>query len=143
MTSSAQPKHPKQSNPKQGKTQSASANHHQWVDVMVEFEHAGPDQQAPDPQTPDQQPVDRGERYRLLRVKAEEHRQQLETWIADEGLEEQVKQLGEATAFDLLFARVTPAAADALQHAPGVVAVMPANNPPHLAGNNGQFVRYA
>jgi hypothetical protein len=70
----------------------------------------------------------RGERYRQLRANAQQHRQELEAWIAREGLQGEVKDLGEATAFDLLFATVTPQAAAALNHAPGVVAVTPAGD---------------
>jgi hypothetical protein len=88
---------------------------------MVEFEPA-----APEPQDG----ADRSERYQYLHYLAEQHRAELQAWIEQEGLAAEINHISEATAFDLLFARVTPAAADALQHAPGVVAVMPALDAP-------------
>jgi glutamate-1-semialdehyde aminotransferase len=88
-----------------------------WLNVMVEFARTnGLDQEA----------ATRGEKYRRLRANAQRHRQELEAWIASQGLEAEVQSLGDAMAFDLLFATVTPQAAAALHHAPGVVAVTPA-----------------
>jgi hypothetical protein len=58
----------------------------------------------------------------------------LAAWIEREGLEGEVKDLGDAMAFDLLFATVTPEAAAALNRAPGVVAVTPAGELPGAGG---------
>ncbi len=89
-----------------------------WLNVMVEFER---------PPVPDQDEMSRSERYHHLQAIAQHHRQELEAWIANQGLDAEVKNLGEAMTFDLLFATVTPQAAAALHRAPGVAAVTPAN----------------
>jgi glutamate-1-semialdehyde aminotransferase len=102
-----------------------------WMNVMVQFTHTN---------AYDQDALTRAEKYRNLRANAERHRQELEEWIAREGLQGEVKNLGEAMAFDLLFATVTPTAAAALNHAPGVVAVTPA---PELYGPGGIALAYA
>jgi hypothetical protein len=93
-----------------------------WVEVMVEF--------APSPGLAEEQ-LSRGERYRQRCAEAQRHRQELEAWLDREGLRSEVKDIGEATAFDLLFARATPQAAAAMQHAPEVVAVTPAGDLSH------------
>ena len=67
----------------------------------------------------------RGERYQRRQAAAQRHRDELEAWLHSAGLAGEVKDIGEATAFDLLFVRVTPHAAAALHDAPGVVAVTP------------------
>ena len=85
----------------------------QWMNVVVEFAH----RQQPDGRT------DRGERYRLLCANAQQHHEELAAWIASEGLEGEVKDLGDTLAFDLLFVTATPQATAALNRAPGVVAV--------------------
>jgi hypothetical protein len=97
-------------------TASASASVH-WLDVVVEFARSP---------AADEKQLTRGERYRARRAAAQRHRQELEAWLEREGLVAEVSAIGEATAFDLLFAKVTPEAAAALQHAPDVVAVTPA-----------------
>ena len=88
-----------------------------WLDVVVEFARSP---------AADEDQLSRGERYQRRCAAAQRHRQELEAWLDREGLQGEVSDIGEATAFDLLFARVTPEAAAALQHAPGVVAVTPA-----------------
>ncbi len=90
----------------------------QWLNVMVEF--------ARTPAADDQN-LTRGELVRRRRADAQQHRQELEAWLQREGLAGGVKLFGEATVFDLLFATVTPQVADALHHAPHVVAVVPAD----------------
>lgn len=89
-----------------------------WLNVMVEF--------ARTPAADDQQ-LSRGQLYRRRRATAQRRRQELEAWLQSEGLAGEVQEFGEVTAFDLLFARVTPHAAAALHHAPDVIAVMPAD----------------
>jgi hypothetical protein len=103
----------------------------QWLNVMVEFSHSN---------SYDQELLSRGERYRRLKDNAERHRQELEAWIASAGLEDKVKDVGDALAFDLLFATVTPEAAAALKEAPGVVAVRPAAE---WSGQGLMALRYA
>lgn len=88
----------------------------QWLNVMVEFAHSP---------ASDEQNLTRGELYRRRRADAQRHRQELEAWLQREGMAGEVKEFGEVTAFDLLFAIVTPQAAAALHHAPDVVAVTP------------------
>jgi hypothetical protein len=101
------------------------------MNVMVQFTRTN---------SSDQDTLTRAEKYRSLRANAARHRQELEDWIAHEGLQGEVKNLGEAMAFDLLFATVTPAAAAALNQAPGVVAVTPA---PDLYDSSGVALAYA
>ncbi len=96
-----------------------------WMNVMVEFAHSNSN---------DRDGMTRKELYHRMRANAEQHRQQLAEWIESQGLEGEVKDLGDAMAFDLLFATVTPEAAAALNHAPGVVAVTPANEQPGFGG---------
>lgn len=86
----------------------------QWINVMVEFDCPADDGE-----------LTRGERYQRRRDAAQRHRAELEAWVHSAGLAPEVKDIGEATAFDLLFARVTPHAAAALHEAPGVVSVTP------------------
>jgi hypothetical protein len=98
---------------------------------MVEFAHSN---------SYDRDNMSRKELYHRMRDNAEQHRQQLAAWIESEGLEGEVKDLGDAMAFDLLFATVTPQAAAALNRAPGVVAVTPATD---LHGAGGLSYAYA
>jgi hypothetical protein len=93
------------------------------MNIMVEFSRTN---------AYDQDNLSRGERYRCLRDNAQRHREELEAWIASEGLQSEVKDVGDALAFDLLFVTATPQAAAALNRAPGVVAVRPAGD---LAGD--------
>lgn len=93
-----------------------------WLDVIVEFAHSPADE---DEQLP------RSERYRRMHADAQRHRQQLEAWIEGEGLADEIKDIGETTAFDLLFVKVTPQAASALRRAPDVIAVTPAGEFSH------------
>ena len=65
---------------------------------------------------------------RRLRDNAQRHRAELQAWIAREGLEDEVRDLGDALAFDLLFVTATPQGAAALNRAPGVVAVRAATD---------------
>lgn len=121
---------------------SASGGSHstQWMNVMVEFSHANNhDQDKPDQNRSNPERMNRGERYRRLCDNAQRHRDELMAWIASEGLEGEVKAMGDALAFDLLFVTATPQGAAALNRAPGVVAVRPAtdlNGPGGSLGNN-------
>jgi hypothetical protein len=104
---------------------SGAAHASPWMNVMVEFSRTN---------AYDQDKLSRRERYRCLRDNAQRHREELEAWIASEGLQSEVKDVGDALAFDLLFVTATPQAAAALKGAPGVVAVRPAGD---LTGPGG------
>ena len=52
-------------------------------------------------------------------------REQLIGWIKEQGLLEEVAQVGEPTAFNMLFVVCTPRVAEQLVQAPGVVSVSP------------------
>ena len=105
----------------------------QWMNVMVEFSRTNNyDQDRPEQNRPNQKKISRSERYRRLRDNAQRHRDELRAWIASEGLEGEVKDMGDALAFDLLFVTATPDGAAALNRAPGVIAVRPATD---LAGS--------
>jgi hypothetical protein len=108
----------------------------QWMNVMVEFSRTNSyDQDRPDQNRSNQDKMSRSERYRRLRDNAQRHRDELTAWIASEGLEGEVKDMGDALAFDLLFVTATPQGAAALNRAPGVVAVRPAAD---LTGPGGK-----
>ena len=66
---------------------------------------------------------DRGQRYRVLQANTATHREQLQHWIAAEGLCAEVIGVSDPTAFNILFVRCTPEAARSLEHAPGVIAI--------------------
>ena len=66
---------------------------------------------------------DRAEKYDVLRANTAERRDRLIAWIAEQGLSEEVTQVGEATVFNMLFVTCTPRAAKELARAPGVVSV--------------------
>ncbi|MFN8465800.1 MAG: hypothetical protein U0X20_09630 [Caldilineaceae bacterium] len=108
----------------------------QWMNVMVEFSRSNnQEQDRPDQNRASQGTMSRSERYRRLRDNAQRHRDELTAWIASEGLEGEVKDMGDALAFDLLFVTATPQGAAALNRAPGVVAVRPAAD---LTGPGGK-----
>ena len=87
----------------------------EWIKVMVEIER---------PSQAELEHLSRSARYRRLKANAQQHRNELEEWVHDKGLDGEVQTIGEATAFNLLFAVITPKAAEALAEAPGVVAVL-------------------
>lgn len=66
---------------------------------------------------------DRAERYRLLMAHAEAQRDAFKQWAEEEGLCEEIMRIGEANSFHLLFIYCTPAAAQRLVGAPGVIDV--------------------
>ena len=114
----------------------AAGHSTQWMNVMVEFSRTNnQEQDRPDQNRPNQDKMSRSERYRRLRDNAQRHRDELTAWIASEGLEGEVKDMGDALAFDLLFVTATPQGAAALNRAPGVVAVRPAAD---LTGPGGK-----
>lgn len=104
----------------------------QWLNIMVEFTHTN---------SSDRDKLSRGERYRCLRADAQRHREELQAWIASEGLEGEIKDMGDALAFDLLFITATAQAAAALNRAPGVVAVRPAGDG-DMTGPGGVSLAY-
>jgi hypothetical protein len=103
----------------------------QWMNIMVEFTHTN---------ASDRDRLSRRERYRCLRADAQRHREELQAWIASQGLEGEVKEMGDALAFDLLFVTATPQAAAALNRAPGVVAVRPAGDMTGPGGTSAVYV---
>ncbi len=114
----------------------------QWMNVMVEFSCTNSQEQdRPDQNLPNQGKMSRSERYRQLRDNAQRHRDELTAWIASEGLEGEVKDMGDALAFDLLFVTATPQGAAALNRAPGVVAVRPAADLTGPGGKVGSSLR--
>lgn len=91
-----------------------------WIKVMVEIDR---------PPAAELEQLSRRARYRRLKDNARQHRTDLEAWVHREGLDDEVQTIGEATAFNLLFAVATPKAAEAMADAPGVVAVMTGDVP--------------
>jgi hypothetical protein len=67
----------------------------------------------------------RKQKYTRLRSYASGLREKLVEWIEQEGLAEQVAQVGEPTVFNALFVTCTPGVAERLVQAPGVVRVAP------------------
>lgn len=67
---------------------------------------------------------DRAEKYESLRGGADQTRRQIIDWIEAEGLGEEIVDLGDPTAFSLIFAKSTPAGAERLRDAPGVLSVI-------------------
>lgn len=84
------------------------------VQVMVQVARPAPESLA------DSQ---RGEKYRALRENSLRQRERLVSWIAAEGLEDEVSRVGPPTAFDLLFVDCTTRVARRLPEAPGVIKV--------------------
>ena len=68
--------------------------------------------------------LDRAEKYASLRGGAERARQRLAARIKAEGLDEEIVELGDPTAFNVIFAKSTPEGAERLRKAPGVVSVV-------------------
>lgn len=66
---------------------------------------------------------DRGQKYRLLQENTATRREALITWLSSQGLMDQVANVGDPTAFNLLFVTATPAAGQRLADAPGVLSV--------------------
>ena len=67
---------------------------------------------------------DRAEKYRALRSASEEVRRQIAQWVEAEGLVDEIVELGDPTAFSLLFVKSTAEGAQRLRDAPGVVSVV-------------------
>ncbi len=95
----------------------AYAEQQEIVSVAIQMEH---------PQVEEMQAYTRGEKYDLLTHSASRHREELVSWIADNGLRQEVYRLSESNAFGLLFAECTRAVAAHLCDAPGVLDVAPA-----------------
>ncbi|MBW7883620.1 MAG: hypothetical protein H3C34_13470 [Caldilineaceae bacterium] len=93
----------------------------EWINVVVEIER---------PSAASLVAYSRSERYKILRQNAETRRAALEAWAAREGLCDKITVLKTATAFNLLFVKCTPDAAEQLPHAPGVVEVLLAGDLP-------------
>ncbi|MCS7221135.1 MAG: hypothetical protein RML36_12065 [Anaerolineae bacterium] len=62
-------------------------------------------------------------RYQVLRNNSVEFKEGLIHWIKEQGLSHEVAEIGDATAFNVLFLVCTPQVAERLLQAPGVVNV--------------------
>ena len=65
----------------------------------------------------------RAEKYKLLKANSVRHRDEIQAWIKDRGLSDEVFKIEEPTAFDLLFITCTPKVARYLRNADGVISV--------------------
>ncbi len=65
----------------------------------------------------------RAEKYKLLKANSIKHRDEIQAWIQDRGLSDEVFKIEEPTAFDLLFITCTPRVAQYLRDADGVISV--------------------
>lgn len=70
----------------------------------------------------------RAEKYLALRKNASGVRDRLIDWISEQGLAAEVYQVGQPTAFNLLFVVATPGVAERLAQAPGVISVTPSQD---------------
>ena len=75
-------------------------------------------------------PGDRGEKIRRLRSSAERAREELVGWIESHGLGEEVTEVSEPTAFNVLFVSGEEEAVGKLLEAPKVVSVSPSDEFP-------------
>jgi hypothetical protein len=66
---------------------------------------------------------DRNTKYQILRNNNIEFKEGLVHWIEEQGLSHEVAEIGDATAFNVLFLVCTPHVAERLLQAPGVVNV--------------------
>jgi len=62
-------------------------------------------------------------KYQVLRNNSIEFKEGLVHWIEDQGLSHEVAEVGDVTAFNVLFIVCTPHVAQRLVQAPGVVSV--------------------
>lgn len=67
--------------------------------------------------------IDRGKKYKMMRQNSEHLREELLKWLDDQGLANDVMEIGEATAFNTLFVKATSYAAEMITTAPGVIDV--------------------
>lgn len=109
MTSPSPPYSPPPDEPRRG----AGDPGMDLVQVMVQVARPAPESLADS----------RGEKYRALRENSLRQRERLVSWIAAEGLQDEVSRVGPPTAFDLLFVDCTTRVARRLPEAPGVIKV--------------------
>lgn len=69
----------------------------------------------------------RAEKRNILQENTARLRERIISWIKDQGLEGEIAQTGEPTAFNVLFVICTPKAAEQLVNAPGVISVSTGN----------------
>lgn len=69
----------------------------------------------------------RAEKYNALRNNTARLKEKLIAWIEEQGLSEEISQIGEPTAFNILFVTCTPKVVKKLTQAPGVVSVSMGN----------------
>lgn len=84
------------------------------VKVMVTLERPSSQQLAG---------YNRDTKYQVLRNNSVECKEGLIHWIEEQGLSHEVAEIGDATAFNVLFLVCTPRVAERLLQAPGVVNV--------------------
>lgn len=65
----------------------------------------------------------RAEKYKLLMANSVKHRDEIQAWIRDRGLSNEVFKIDKPTAFNLLFITCTPRVAQYLKDADGVIDV--------------------
>lgn len=65
----------------------------------------------------------RTEKYNLLKANSVKHRDEIQVWIKNQGLSDEVFGIQEPTAFNLLFITCTPRVAQYLKDADGVINV--------------------
>jgi len=86
-----------------------------WVKVMVQLDRPPADALAQ---------CNRVEKLKILKQNAQRQRTDLVYWIEEHGLSPEVAKIGVPTTLNLLFIQCTPHAAEVLVQAPGVTAVM-------------------
>ena len=84
------------------------------VRAMVTVERPSPEELAA---------YNRRDKYQRLLANNDQHRAELLEWINEHDLADQVTQVGEATAFNVIFVEGTRAATQSLSDAPGVISV--------------------
>ena len=65
----------------------------------------------------------RAEKFKLLKANSAKHRDEIQTWIQDKGLSDEVFKIEEPTVFNMLFITCTPRVAQSLKDADGVLDV--------------------
>ena len=67
--------------------------------------------------------IDRAEKYKLLKANSVNRKDEIKAWIRAHGLDAEVFEIEEPTAFNMLFITCTPKVAEQLEHADAVVSV--------------------
>ena len=67
--------------------------------------------------------LDRAQKYQLLEDNSARWREELLRWLKEHGLADQVADVSQPTAFNMLFVTATSSVAERLANAPGVISV--------------------